>query len=247
MQADGFRVYFTPLFKVLFTFPSRYWFAIGLSGVFSLAGWSPRIQTGFHVSRPTQDTAGLRQKVMYGIITLFDISFRIFPFFCRLAILRSYNPDIAETISVWAVARSLATTCAITFVFFSSGYLDVSVPLVSLPCGMIHLQCIGLPHSEIRESSGYLHLAPAYRSLSRPSSPPRAKASTVCPYFIIFPRLRSVSRKKIEAACVFIKYTVFLLCCSCFCFQYVKDRLLSEKLKVISDKLIIHPFLSFLS
>ena len=60
LQADGFRVYFTPLFKVLFTFPSRYWFAIGLLGVFSLAGWSPRIQTGFHVSRLTQDTAKLR-------------------------------------------------------------------------------------------------------------------------------------------------------------------------------------------
>ena len=28
---------------------------------------------------------------------------------------------------------------------------------------------------------GYLHLPQAYRSLSRPSSPPRAKASTVCP------------------------------------------------------------------
>ena len=28
---------------------------------------------------------------------------------------------------------------------------------------------------------GYLHLHRAYRSLSRPSSPPRAKASTVCP------------------------------------------------------------------
>ena len=30
---------------------------------------------------------------------------------------------------------------------------------------------------------GYLHLPQAYRSLSRPSSPPRAKASTVCPCF----------------------------------------------------------------
>ncbi len=28
---------------------------------------------------------------------------------------------------------------------------------------------------------GHLHLPTAYRSLSRPSSPPRAKASTVCP------------------------------------------------------------------
>ena len=41
---------------VLFAFPSRYWFTIGHHGVFSLGEWSPRIQTGFHVSRPTWDT-----------------------------------------------------------------------------------------------------------------------------------------------------------------------------------------------
>ena len=34
--------------------------AIGLTGVFSLAGWSRRIHTGFHVPRATQDTATLR-------------------------------------------------------------------------------------------------------------------------------------------------------------------------------------------
>ena len=38
---------------VLFAFPSRYWFTIGRSRVFSLGGWSPHIKTGFHVSRPT--------------------------------------------------------------------------------------------------------------------------------------------------------------------------------------------------
>ena len=48
--------YFTLLFEVLFTFPSQYWFTIGLLVVFSLTGWSPPIQTGFLVSRPTQDT-----------------------------------------------------------------------------------------------------------------------------------------------------------------------------------------------
>ena len=31
---------------------------------------------------------------------------------------------------------------------------------------------------------GYLHLPQAYRSLSRPSSPPRAKASAMCPYLL---------------------------------------------------------------
>ena len=51
-----FQVLFTPLLGVLFTFPSRYWFTIGLSVVFSLTRWCWQIQTGFHRPRPTQDT-----------------------------------------------------------------------------------------------------------------------------------------------------------------------------------------------
>ena len=42
----------------------------------------------------------------------------------------SYNPGRALTPPVWAPPRSLATTCGITFVFSSCGYLDVSVPRV---------------------------------------------------------------------------------------------------------------------
>ena len=38
---------------VLFAFPSQYLFAIGRSLVFSLGGWSPRLQAGFHVPRST--------------------------------------------------------------------------------------------------------------------------------------------------------------------------------------------------
>ena len=51
-----FQVLFTPLLAVLFTFPSQYWFTIDLLGVFSLTGWCRQVQTGFHRSRPTQDT-----------------------------------------------------------------------------------------------------------------------------------------------------------------------------------------------
>ena len=57
MSVYGFRFYFTPLTGVLFTFPSRYLFAIGSRLVFSLGSWSTRIRTGFLVPRPTQDTA----------------------------------------------------------------------------------------------------------------------------------------------------------------------------------------------
>ncbi len=49
-----FQVSFTPLIGVLFTFPSRYLFTIGHQGVFRLGGWSPHVQTGFHMPRPTQ-------------------------------------------------------------------------------------------------------------------------------------------------------------------------------------------------
>jgi hypothetical protein len=56
LVSTRFQVLFTPLFGVLFTFPSRYWFTIGLSGVFSLTRWCWQIQAGFLRSRPTQDT-----------------------------------------------------------------------------------------------------------------------------------------------------------------------------------------------
>ena len=48
-----FQVLFHSPPGVLFTFPSRYWSAIGRQGVFSLGRWSSRIPTGFLVSRGT--------------------------------------------------------------------------------------------------------------------------------------------------------------------------------------------------
>ena len=65
---------------------------------------------------------------------------------------QSYNPKLAVTTLVWANSRSLATTWEITFVFFSSGYLDVSVLRVCLLYRIISLQLIGLPHSDITGS-----------------------------------------------------------------------------------------------
>ena len=42
----------------------------------------------------------------------------------------SYNPRNAVTLLVWALPRSLATTCGIIVIFSSCRYLDVSVPCV---------------------------------------------------------------------------------------------------------------------
>src|SRR3954462_6325429 len=80
---------------------------------------------------------------------------------------------------VWALPFSLATTQGIIIIFFSSSYLDVSVQRVDSPCGVTHLQYAGLSHSEIFGYIARVQLPEAYRSLPRPSSSLRAKASTI--------------------------------------------------------------------
>ena len=88
---------------------------------------------------------------------------------------------------VWPPPLSLATTHGISVDFFSSRYLDVSVPGVPHVTLWIHVTFHDsspweFPHSEIRGYNAYLQLPAAYRSLSRPSSAPDAKAFTLRSY-----------------------------------------------------------------
>ena len=161
---------------MLFTFPSRYLFAIGLSGVFSLTRWSWQIHTEFLVFRATQDTA--RSTLLTCTrLSLSMVALSKAFHFTPLLILQSYNPNIAETTLVWANPRSIATTRGITFVFFSSGYLDVSVLRVCLLERILIAEWVApFGYSRVK---GYLHLTETFRSLSRPSSPLRAKASAI--------------------------------------------------------------------
>ena len=118
---------------VLFAFPSRYWFTIGRSRVFSLGGWSPHLQTGFLVSRPTCRT--LRPATGYSHTGLSP---------CIVGLSRPFC--LADGLVVQALPCSLATTYGISVDFFSCGYLDVSVRRVRLlrpmysvwdtPCGV---------------------------------------------------------------------------------------------------------------
>ena len=64
-----FQVLFHSPPGVLFTFPSRYWSAIGRRRVFSLGGWSPQLRAGFHVARATQGRARGRGGFAYGALT----------------------------------------------------------------------------------------------------------------------------------------------------------------------------------
>ena len=82
---------------------------------------------------------------------------------------------------VWPLPRSLATTCGISVDFSSSPYLDVSVqavPHVHLFDSM-HADRVLLRRVSPFGNSGinaYVQLPQTYRSLSRPSSAPDAKA-----------------------------------------------------------------------
>ena len=125
-----FQVLFHSPPGVLFTFPSRYY---SLSVTWSyLAFWD-----GPHFFR--QDFSCL--DVLWITLRLICISstglspslmclskhfdYTYFDYLCG-----PYPKCITHL--VWAAPISLATTFGITFVFFSSGYLDVSVPRVPL-------------------------------------------------------------------------------------------------------------------
>ena len=90
------------------------------------------------------------------------------------------NPE-EQCPSVWPLPRSLATTSGISVDVFSSPYLDVSVQAVPrvLLFDSQHadtvLPCRVSPFGNLRIND-YLRLPEAYRSLSRPSSAPDAKA-----------------------------------------------------------------------
>ena len=93
----------------------------------------------------------------------------------------SPNPEDPEGPSVWPPPRSLATTSGISVDVFSSPYLDVSVQAVPhvLLFDSQHvtgglLQWVA-PFGYLRINA-HLQLPEAFRSLSRPSSAPDAKA-----------------------------------------------------------------------
>ena len=142
---------------MLFTFPSRYLFTIGRQGVLRLGGWSPHVQTGFHVSRPTRGPVLHRP-------------------------LRDYHPlwsDFPDGsgwfgTGHWPGPRSLATTNGVSVDVLSSGYLDVSVHRVRFLnlCIQFRIPLQGWvsPFGNLR-IKGYSHLPEAYRSVLRPSSP----------------------------------------------------------------------------
>ena len=78
LSDHGFMFSFTPLQGFSFTFPSRYCFTIGHSGVFSLTRWSSLIHTEFHVFRATRDRNRRNKVLDYRTFTVYGAGFSCF-------------------------------------------------------------------------------------------------------------------------------------------------------------------------
>ena len=138
---------------------------------------------------PTQGPRrAVRSGFAYGAVTRCGPTFQSVRLAFSSSWRRSYNTARRiATPAVWALPRSLATTYGISFDVSSSPYLDVSVQAVphvhlfdSMHVTGVLLQWVS-PFGNLR-IIGYLLLPEAYRSLSRLSSAPSAKAFTLRPF-----------------------------------------------------------------
>ena len=145
-------------------------------GVFSLTGWSRQIQTGFLVSRPTQDTATSYLTYVYVPFTLYGSTFQKIP-------LRRHS-DIAVLRPRYC-RNNIGLGC-FHFARHYFGNHGCFLLLRLLRCfssaGLPTSRCDWPPASRVAPF-GYprinsrLLIPEAFRSLPRPSSPPRAQAS----------------------------------------------------------------------
>ena len=180
---------------MLFTFPSRYWFTIGLSDIFSLTGWSRRIHTGFHVSRATQDTPNAIWTYKYATFMLYGWTFQII-------LLNSYfvwrcptTPTLPKQrwFGLFPVRSPLLRESLLFS--FPTGTKMFQFPAYASVIRIMSLQLIGLSHSEISGSKvicTYTELIAAYHVLHRlrePRHPPVALPSLFFLLWTILPAL----------------------------------------------------------
>ena len=171
---------------MLFTFPSQYSYAIGLTRVFSLTGWSRRIRAEFLVFRVTQDTTRPEQDSCKGLSPAMVCLSRQFhsPLPYHDVVLQPLR-GVATT-QVWALPRSLPTTGGIIVYFLFLRVLRCfSSPRWPLHKQMSCLQHDGLSHSEIGGSKvicTYPPLIAAYHVLHRLSEPRHPPSALI--YFL---------------------------------------------------------------
>ena len=174
---------------MLFTFPSRYWFTIGLTGVFSLAGWARRIHAGLLVSRATQEHSRHLKQQGKGAVTRYGRTFQIVTPDAGNTERRSYYPAPASPQVRFGLFPGRSPLLGESLLFSSPrGTKMFQFPRFASPDIILGIppKGGGLSHSEIRASKvicTYTRLIAAYHVLHRlrePRHPPCALA-----YFLL--------------------------------------------------------------
>ena len=178
---------------MLFTFPSRYWFTIGLSEVFSLTGWSRPILTGFLVPRDTQDTArpinSIRIRDFHPLrCNVPGASASIYR--CHGAVLQPPNCLNNPGLGCSPFARHyLGNHFCFLFLRVLRCFSSPGLPTIA---GVTESSSAGLPHSDICGSKvicTYPQLFAAYHVLLRLREPRHPPCALIC-FLLFFPFLK---------------------------------------------------------
>ena len=185
LAGTGFEVLFHSPPGVLFTFPSQY---SALSVVRGIQPCGVVPAPSHRVSRvPWYSGSCCRfDAFAYGALTLSGRPSQERSAGLSAGLMQSI-PRHAR-MAVWAPPVSLAATPGITVVFFSSGYLDVSVHRVPSVMLSIHItvtevSSAGFPHSDICGSTDICsspQLFAAYRVFHRPLTPRHPPRAFLC-------------------------------------------------------------------
>ena len=162
--------------RVLFTFPSRYWFTIGLLRVFSLAGWARQF------TRDYSCPALLRSPLRFGLLRVRGCHplWRGFPvasthgLSCDGAVLTTPTMPRQRRFGLFPGRSPLLGNHSLFS--FPAGTKMFQFPAFASPTGgIISLQDMGCPHSRRSRGSRAICASPRLSpGFSRPSSPVRA-------------------------------------------------------------------------
>ena len=188
LYATRFQVLFHSPSGVLFTFPSRYYPLSVTDSYLALEDGPPGFSQGFtcpgllgvRASRSTRiSRTGLSPSMVVRSSTV--------PLCFDLPPTRPHNPRAGHPARVWALPFSLAATLGISLDFFSSRYLDVSVPWVGSLVRVTGYAPAGLPHSDTPgsrlacSSPGLFAACHVLRRRSVPRHPPCALVRLTSP------------------------------------------------------------------
>ena len=192
-------------------------FSIGHWVVFSLTGWSPLFPTGFPVSRGTLDSCCAPGNFGYGAFTLFGRSFQFrSPVSLRVAYAVRTPPCPHGGLGSSGSARRYSRNrCFFLFLRLLRCFSSPGSPPWAMDSPMdTRSPSVWVSPFRHPRIAGYLLLPAAFRSLSRLSSAPSARASALRPFLLnlsCLPASRRPASQFSSLRCIALQRLLFFL------------------------------------